>query len=236
MVTLKINGKSVQAEEGTYVLEAARSAGFEIPTLCFNEQLSREGRCRLCVVEVEKNSRAKLVTSCLYPVEEGLKVSTDTEKVRLVRKMVLELLLARNPDAEVVRELAAEHGINKSRFGLDEDTDRCILCGLCVRTCREVVGVEAIGFSRRGVTKDVGAPFVEPSQACIGCGACYFVCPTKAIELEEEKDERSIWDRTFKMQDCSECGKYFAPIFQLEWISRKTGVPVKDLKICQDCR
>ncbi len=236
MVTIEINGKKVQAQEGAYVLDAARSAGFEIPTLCFNEGLSREGRCRMCMVEVEKNGRTRLVASCLYLVEDGLKVRTDTEKVHTVRRMVLELLLARHPEVKRVRELAEEYGVTGSRFGSDEGTGKCILCGLCVRTCREVVGVDALGFSFRGVTKKVGTPFVEPSEACIGCGACYFACPTGSIELKDEGDERTIWGRTFKMQACEKCGRYFAPIYQLEWISKQTGVPLANLKICQDCR
>jgi bidirectional [NiFe] hydrogenase diaphorase subunit len=236
MLTLEINGRNVQAEEGTSVLEAALSIGVEIPTLCYNEQLSSEGRCRMCMVEVERNGRSKLVSSCMHPVEEGLKVQTDTEKVLAVRKMVLELLLARNPEADKVRELAARYGVTESRFGYDEDTDKCILCGQCVRTCREVVGVNALGFSQRGVSKEVGTPFVEPSQACIGCGACYFVCPTGHIEMKDEGDERTIWGRTFKMQKCEKCGRYFAPIYQLEWISKQTGVPMKKLKICQNCK
>ena len=98
MVNLTIDGMDFQAKEGSTLLEVARENGIEIPTLCYNEALGPEGRCRLCMVEIKRGSRTRLVTSCLYPVEEGLQVQTQTEKVLLTRKMVVELLLARCPD------------------------------------------------------------------------------------------------------------------------------------------
>jgi len=237
-IKLKIDGKEFQAEKGEYLLEIARREGFEIPTLCHNDQVSREARCRLCVVEIrwEEGGRSRIVTSCLYPADQGLMMETNSEKVRLVRKMVLELLLARTPLAKGLPELAAEYGVTKSRFGADDDFGKCILCGLCVRTCREVVGVEALGFSLRGVTKKVGPAFAEPSQVCIGCGACYFVCPTGHIIMTEQGKERKIWGRTFQLEKCASCGRYFAPKYQLEWINSQTGVPYERLAICQDCK
>jgi len=237
-IKIKIDGREVTAKKGEYVLEVARREGFEIPTLCHNEQVSQEGRCRLCVVEVrwKEGGHSRVVTSCLYPVDEGLIVETGSEKVMLVRRMVLELLLARNPEAEKVKELAQEYGITQSRFGADSEFGKCILCGLCVRACREVVGVEALGFYMRGVLKKVGPAFAEPSSVCIGCGACAFVCPTGHIILEEKGAVRKIWGRSFEMEKCAKCGRYFAPKYQLEWISSKTGVPYQQLAICTDCK
>jgi len=236
MVQLTIDGKKVQAREGAYVLEAVRAAGIELPTLCHNDTLSPDGRCRLCMVEVEDRGRKRVVTSCLFPVSEGLQVRTEAERAVRVRRMVLELYLARHPEAPEIRKLAAEHGVTESRFGEDSDHQRCILCGLCVRTCAEVVGVNALGFSQRGVAKRVGTPFLEASETCIGCGACAFSCPTKIIGMKDEGPVRKIWSKEFKMQACEKCGRYFAPVFQLQWIEKKTGVPYEKLQVCPDCR
>ena len=133
MVNITIDGIPLQADKGATVLQVARENGIEIPTLCYNEALGPEGRCRLCMVEVKKGNRIRLVTSCLYPVEEGLQVQTETGKVRLTRKMILELLWARCPDSQVIQEKAAKMGVEKPRFRLDEGNWKCILCGLCVK-------------------------------------------------------------------------------------------------------
>ena len=116
MVNITIDGMEFQAQRGATLLEVARENGIEIPTLCYNEALGPEGRCRLCMVEIKQGKRTRLVTSCLYPVEEGLQVQTQTEKVLLTRKMVVELLLARCPDSEEIQELAAKMGVEKARF------------------------------------------------------------------------------------------------------------------------
>ncbi|MBI4495344.1 MAG: (2Fe-2S)-binding protein [Deltaproteobacteria bacterium] len=236
MIHLMINGQNLQAEKGTTVLEVARENGIRIPTLCYNESLGPEGRCRLCLVEVKRGSRSRLVTSCLYPVEEGLEVRTESEPVQRTRRIVLELLLARCPDSEVVREMAVQMGVAEPRFRLDEGKGTCILCGLCTKTCEEAVGASAIGLSYRGTQKKVGTPFLEPTMDCIGCAACHYVCPTGAIEMTEENGIRRIWSRDFPLQACRVCGKLFAPAYQLEWMAKKTGVSLEFLQTCQDCR
>jgi predicted molibdopterin-dependent oxidoreductase YjgC len=117
MVNLMINGKKITAQKDTMILEAARAAGIDIPTLCAHESVSRSGACRLCVVEVKKGNRTKIVTSCLYPVEEGIVVETKNERVLNVRRLVLELLLARNPESDVIADLAKKLGVTpQSRF------------------------------------------------------------------------------------------------------------------------
>jgi len=235
-VNLTIDGMACRAKEGATILEVARDNGIEIPTLCYNEALGPEGRCRLCMVEIKRGNRTRLVTSCLYPVEEGLQVQTGTDKVLLTRKMVLELLLARVPDSEVIRNMATKFGVEKARFKPDEGNWKCILCGLCVKTCEEAVGVSAIGLAYRGSDKKVGTPYAEPTGVCIGCGACHFICPTGAIQMTEKEGMRSIWGRDFKLAACSVCGNYFAPEYQLEWMAKTTGVSLDFLKTCQDCR
>lgn len=237
MVSLVIDGKNIEAQEGTTILGAARDNGVVIPTLCHHDSLDPSGACRLCVVEIAKGTRKRIVTSCIYLAENGLVVDTKSERVMAVRRLVLELLMARCPTSDVVREMAEEMGVKpQKRFRPDKDKGKCILCRQCVKTCEGIVGVSAIGFSFRGADKIVGPPFAEDSGACIGCGACAYVCPTGHILMEASDGQRRIWGRTFKMATCSVCGRYFAPEDQLQYISDRTGVSVKDLAICTSCR
>ncbi|HQN71320.1 MAG TPA: 2Fe-2S iron-sulfur cluster-binding protein [Smithella sp.] len=237
MVNLTVDGKNISVPEGTMLLEAIRGAGIAVPTLCAHEAVSRSGACRLCVVEIKKGNRTRIVTSCLYGAEEGLIVDTKSDRVLNVRRLVMELLLARCPESEVLQKLAKELCVEpQARFIPDTDKGKCILCRSCVRVCEEVVGVNAIGLFSRGSHKNVGTPYSEKSDACIGCGACAYVCPTGHIEMTSTGDKRKIWGRTFKMQACSKCGKYFAPVDQLKFISKKTGTPLDELTICTECR
>lgn len=237
MVNLIIDGKNISAKEDTMLLEAIRGAGISVPTLCAHEAVSRSGACRLCVVEIKKGNRTRIVTSCLYGVEEGLVVNTKSDRVQNVRRLVMELLLARCPESDVLQKMAKEMGVEpEPRYVADTDKGKCILCRSCVRVCEEVVGVSAIGLFSRGSHKTVGTPYDEKSDVCIGCGACVYVCPTGHIEMTSTGDKRKIWGRTFKMQPCDKCGKYFAPIDQLQFISKKTGVPFKALTTCTECR
>ncbi len=186
-VTLTINGRPVEAPEGTTVLEAARRAGIEIPTLCHLEGVSPFGACRLCVVEVHRNGRTRVVVSCLYPVEEGLSVETETERIARHRRVILELLAARwdRIDPALLKRYGAEPG----RF--EPRPTYCVLCGLCVRWCSEVKGRHVLGFVGRGTGRQV---VVYPHLArrhcpeCLeeagGQMPCLEACPTGVITGE----------------------------------------------------
>ena len=186
MITLAINGKEIGAREGQTILEAARRVGIQIPTLCYHEAVSASGACRFCSVEITtRRGRSRVVVSCLYPVEEGLVVNTHSDKVIRLRRGIIELLLARCPGVKRIQELANELRVNQPRFELEEEN--CILCGLCVRVCSEIAEAKAISFVNRGVTKEVAPPFFDSSQVCIGCGGCAYVCPTRAIKIENNQ-------------------------------------------------
>jgi coenzyme F420-reducing hydrogenase beta subunit len=202
-VTLKIDKLEVKAKEGTPILEVAKKLGIIIPTLCHHPALEPYGACRVCSVEITDNiGRKKIVTSCNYPVSEGLIVDTNSEKVFKTRQLLLELLLARCPNAKRIQDLAREYGIQKPSFCVVDLEEDCILCGLCARVCEEKIGVSAINFANRGVEREVTAPYHTISDDCVGCGACAIVCPT---------DSKKVRINTYPMleEDIKEAEKNF---------------------------
>jgi len=237
MITLTIDGREVQAQEGATILEVAREYNIYIPTLCYNDAVEPYGACRLCLVEVVKDGRQRLVASCLYPVEEGLIVKTDSERIMANRRTIMELLLARCPNVPVIQDLAQRLGVEETPFRLEDKT--CILCGLCVRACQEVVGVSAISLANRGVNRELTTPFYEPSEACIGCGSCAYICPTEAIKFEDIGDTRFInWPNSkmeFKLKKCKTCGNYWAPEKQLDYIAKQSSLAPEVFEACPNC-
>ncbi len=172
-INLQIDGKQVKAEKGMTILQAARGAGIGIPTICHTDNLEPYGACRLCMVEIEKGKRTKLVASCCYPAEEGLVVRTNTPKIAKIRKVLLELMLPYAPYGPLP-DIAKVYKADPNRFKLEpgEEPSQCTLCGRCVRHCREIKKLNAIGFVGRGVGRKVEL-IPDIGNECITCRECY---------------------------------------------------------------
>ena len=216
MINVKINGITVAVPKGSTVLDAARLAGVEIPTLCFMKEKNEIGACRICVVEVNEGRGFRMATACVYPASEGMEVLTNTEKIQKARRTTLELILSthekkclscvRSTNCEL-QKLCRDYGVEESAFEgfkpvyeldnstphLVRDNNKCILCRRCVAACIEqYVGV--IGANNRGIDTAIGTPFEVglANVPCISCGQCTVVCPTGA--LVEKDDTDKIWD------------------------------------------
>ncbi len=214
MVNITIDGQKVQVPKTATVLEAALSVGIKVPTLCYHPELRPEGACRVCLVEVE--GARSLVASCVYPVNEGMVVRTNTAAVREARQMVVELLLANHPPDCLscqrnlnceLQSIASDLGIREIRFdgerkdlpldannpSLVRDQNKCILCGHCIRACSERQGVHVYSFVNRGFNTTVAPAFMTglDEAPCTYCGQCATVCPTGAIVEKDDTDE--VW-------------------------------------------
>lgn len=235
---INIDGRDLPAQKGDTVLDVAKRHGIEIPTLCYHGAVEPWGGCRVCVVEINKKGWdpwwTKIVTACLYPAEDGLKVLTRSEKVVEARRTVLDLLMARAPNAPRLRELAREYGIEKSSFPTLLKPDRCILCGLCIRMC-EAMGANVLSLTGRSQEKAVNVPFGDDPRECIGCLVCAENCPTEAIPWEETRKTRTIWNRTFPRIRCEQCGRPLITEAQADHVSARSSVPRRYFNTCSDC-
>jgi NADH dehydrogenase/NADH:ubiquinone oxidoreductase subunit G len=237
MPDITIDGQTIDAPAGTTVLAAIRQVGAHLPTLCYLEGLPPYGACRLCLVELVEPDGG-VIAACAYPVADGLIIKTDGRRAVAVRKMILEFMLTRCPSSGVIRELAAEAGVTDTRFSSTADEgELCILCGLCVRVCRDAVGAAAIGFNDRGSQRNVGTPFDLHSDACIGCGACAAVCPTDAILVEDVDGQRSLhpWNTTVPLYTCPSCGEPYAPE-PMSFLKEVVAVGADTWGMCPTCR
>ena len=211
MINLKVNGIAVSVPKGSTILEAARAAGVEIPTLCYMKEKNEIGACRICVVEA--TGARGLVTACVYPAAEGMEVQTNTEKIQKARKTTLELLLSthnkeclsckRSTTCEL-QKLCRDYGVDENAFSgynpqfeIDEsaahlvrDNNKCILCRRCVAVCNEQA-LNIIGANDRGIDTNIGNPFNMKldNTPCISCGQCTAVCPTGALTEKDDTDK-----------------------------------------------
>jgi predicted molibdopterin-dependent oxidoreductase YjgC len=226
MITLTIDDKKIEAPDGATVLEAARLARIDIPTLCHDPRMKPFGACRLCIVEIGGLPRP--VTSCTTPATEGMVVVTTNSKLERLRKTTVELLLSDHPNDCMVciqagqcslQELAYRYGLRENRFKgavrqhnrvdnnpfIMREQDKCVLCGLCVRVCDEVEGVAAIGFANRGFESDICPPFKKDLD-CEFCGQCVAVCPTGALSGKMWAGQPRLEQTRSTETTCTYCG------------------------------
>jgi len=231
---LKIDGNYYEGNSGETLMELAKRNNINIPNLCHKKGFEGQGRCRLCMVEVKEGKKTKIVSSCVFPIKDGIEVSTNSDNILKMRKNIILLLLLRTPNNDYVKALANEYNVVPPKRYLDINLkEDCILCGLCVKAC-EMIGTNAISLVNRGTTKKVSTPYDDASKDCIGCGACADVCPTDAISLKDENGKRIIWNKTFDLVSCSRCGKHYTTKEAINYVNDKFNL--QEETICEDCK
>ena len=235
LVMLSINGKQLGAEQGETILAVARRNRVVIPTLCHHNALPGQGRCRVCIVEVNEGGGDKVVVSCAYPVTRPAEVFTESERIVRLRKVILSMLRDRAPQGERIEALCRNYSVPDSGRFSRQEGEKCILCGLCVRAC-EALGAGAIAVVSRGVAKRIATPYDEPSADCIGCLSCAHVCPTAAIGFTQESARRSIWGKQFALISCERCSALFATAEEAAHARSKTGTDAAGGVLCEKCR
>ena len=233
MLTITIDGKECTCEKGEYLYDVAKRNDIWIPVLCRHDAFEdHRACCRICIVEVEIRGRRKVVTACVYPVEQECTVYTQSEKIVEERAVIMALLAHRAPDSDRMGEMNKFLG----RSGFDRlvsiDNEKCILCGLCVQACNSL-GTGAISTVNRGTDKMVDTPYGNPSAFCVGCLSCANVCPTGAIEYTQTETTRTIWHREFEVLHCAECGE---PMGTPESVRHAVGKDAEMPTVCDACR
>jgi len=245
MPTVTIDGHKVRVKKDATILDAANKAGIWIPTLCYHPAVSNDASCRLCMVELDRGEWRQLVTACNYPVRHDIIVYVSSERARQARRGVMELLLARAPESEELKSLAERMGVKETPYPKVTESQRnCILCGLCVQVCEEIIGRAAIGFAGRGVDRTVASPFRQASEDCIGCGACAAICPVGTIKIRVHEDQQEVEISPFKSRAkllvCERCGVPIASAQVSEEALGKVKIDCEEfrerLRFCPKCR
>ncbi|MBN2384748.1 (2Fe-2S)-binding protein [bacterium] len=240
-ITFQINGRVVTGNEGETVLTVARRNGFEIPTLCHHPALEPNGACRLCIVEVtreEWHGGKDFVVSCIYPIADGIQVTTHSPEVINIRKSIIELLMARCPDSKKIKTMGAEYGLKESAYQSSDKPelrDNCILCGSCARICAEM-GFAAISTTGRGHNKVIAPPLLQAPVDCVGCLSCVRICPTHNIRYKDEQGKRLIWGREFELLHCERCGKVMLTVDFAEALKKRQDLPDNTFTLCDECK
>jgi coenzyme F420 hydrogenase subunit beta len=205
-VNITIDGRFLEVEQGRTILQASRDFGIHIPTVCYMENLTPYGGCRICVVEISNNNgqgKTFVDTSCTHEVREGMVIHTQSPRIIRARKMLAELLVASAPNVKVAQDIAARMGLLKVRFPMEDN--RCILCGLCVRMCHEQMDGKALGFSGRGTGKKVGMPFETRPETCRLCRGCDYVCPGTLVPCHGVKEPGELCGRCVRIEEIPTC-------------------------------
>ena len=235
LLHITIDGKDCTCERGEYLWDVAKRNGVPIPVLCRSDAFpEHRACCRVCIVEVETRGRTKVVTSCVYPVEQECEVRTNSERIKEERSVVLGLLAARAPEAQRVTFLSQAMGNEGLERLITLDGEKCVLCGLCVQAC-DSLGTSAISTVNRGVDKMVSTPYGDPSSSCVGCLSCANVCPTEAIPYTQTADARTIWNRTFELVKCERCGAVMGTPESVAHAAKRAGLDEVPT-LCDECR
>ena len=212
-VTLTIDGSTVRTSRGSSVLDAATRYGICIPHLCHLPTLTEVGSCRLCIVEHVLNGRTKVTTSCTLVAKEGMVILANSDKVRKLRRNIAELLVTQAPNSKAIQDIAVRCGVTEARYPFRGDD--CVLCGRCVRACKEMYQAQAIGFVGRGNMRQVDFPYSERPDFCKRCWACVDLCPMKVTPCDgpmapgEEylcgRCESTVSYSRYSVGDCTMC-------------------------------
>ena len=233
MLTITIDGVECTCEKGEYIYDVARRNNIAIPVLCRSDAFSEHRACcRICIVEVETRGRRKVVTSCVYPIEQECAVYTKSEKILEERAVILSLLARRAPSAKCIADMNEMWGREGFERLVTIDNEKCILCGLCVQAC-DSLGTGAISTILRGTEKKVDTPYGMPSDFCVGCLSCANVCPAGAIDYAQDETTRTIWKRSFELVFCAECGSIMGTP---ESVRHAVGADGEAPVLCDSCR
>ena len=225
---IQIDGIQIPALPEDTILQTARRADIYIPSLCYSDPTEPTHSCRICMVEVVENGIGRLVASCAYKVKDGMEVLTETKRLAQIRRTLLQLMYAQAPENPAILSLMERYEVAREERFTNKD-GQCILCGLCVQTCKKL-GSAAISTVSRGTTKEVNTPYGNPAFSCIGCASCAKACPTQCIEVSDTEEGRTIWNKKFDWARCEKCG---AIVGTTKHYALANGTePI----ICPDCR